>query len=198
MADARLQRLDLLRQITQAIGDRQEVGSMLGVVLDRLERDLPIDFGCVCLLAADRDELTVTRIGPRSRVLKQALGLDEGMHLPIEREGLSGCFEGQLIHEPAIATESLPFAQRLLHAQLQAVVIAPLRIDDMVFGVLIAARHPAQSFCSGTCEYLKQLSEHVALALHQAELFKAFQKSYDELRESQQVIVRQKQKRALG
>jgi len=53
-----------------------------------------------------------------------------------------------------------------------------------VFGVLIAARRQAHGFSSGECEFLRQASEHVALAAHQAQLYSALQQAYDDLRQT--------------
>ncbi len=75
---------------------------------------------------------------------------------------------------------------------------APLLVESQVFGVLIAARHPAESFSSGECEFLRQLSEHVALAAHQAQIYTALQQAYDDLRQTQQAVMQQERLRALG
>ena len=67
-----------------------------------------------------------------------------------------------------------------------------------MFGVLIVARADAAGFSSGECEFLRQLSEHVALAAHQAQLYGALQQAYDELRQTQQTVMQQERLRALG
>ncbi len=67
-----------------------------------------------------------------------------------------------------------------------------------MFGVLVAARRAAHSFSSGECEFLRQLSEHVALAAHQAQLYGALQQAYDDLRQTQQAVMQQERLRALG
>src|SRR5262249_10922378 len=67
-----------------------------------------------------------------------------------------------------------------------------------VFGVLVAARRPANAFSSGDCEFLRQLSEHVALAANQAQLTGALQRAYDDLRQSQHTLMQQERLRALG
>jgi signal transduction histidine kinase len=71
-------------------------------------------------------------------------------------------------------------------------------VESNVFGVLVAARSVAHSFSSGECEFLKQLSEHVALASHQSQLYKALQQAYDDLRQTQQAVMQQERLRALG
>jgi len=77
-------------------------------------------------------------------------------------------------------------------------VAAPLLVESSVFGVLIAARQPAHSFSSGECEFLKQASEHVALAAHQAQLYGALQQAYEDLRQSQKAVMQQERLLALG
>jgi signal transduction histidine kinase/ActR/RegA family two-component response regulator len=81
---------------------------------------------------------------------------------------------------------------------LNALVAAPLLVESQVFGVLLAARTEAESFSSGDCEFLRQLSEHVALAAHQVELYTRLQQAYEDLRESQDTILQQERLRALG
>ena len=47
------------------------------MVLRKVEEDLPIDFGCVCLYDSATSTLTVDTVGARSRALLPALGLAE-------------------------------------------------------------------------------------------------------------------------
>ena len=45
---------------------------------------------------------------------------------------------------------------------------------------------------------MRQLSEHVALAAHQAQIYTALQQAYDDLRQTQQTVMQQERLRALG
>ena len=67
-----------------------------------------------------------------------------------------------------------------------------------MFGVLITARRTPDAFSSGECEFLRQASEHTALAANQAQLYGALQRAYDDLRTSQQQVMQQERLRALG
>jgi signal transduction histidine kinase len=91
-----------------------------------------------------------------------------------------------------------PFPQRFAAAGLHSLVIAPLIVEDEVSGVLVCARRDAQAFSSADCEFLRQLSEHTALASHQAGLHAALQRAYDDLRQSQLALLQQERLRALG
>jgi signal transduction histidine kinase/ActR/RegA family two-component response regulator len=77
-------------------------------------------------------------------------------------------------------------------------ILAPLVVEARVFGVLVAARREAGSFSSGDCEFLRQLSDHVAVAARQAELYGNLQAAYEDLRRTQQAVMQQERVRALG
>jgi signal transduction histidine kinase/ActR/RegA family two-component response regulator len=111
---------------------------------------------------------------------------------------LSRCVRGDLVYEPDISQIRLPFFQRMAQTGLHAMVAAPLLVESKMFGVLLAARRKAHSFSSGECEFLRQASEHVALAAHQAQLYYALQQAYDDLRQTQRAVVQQERLLALG
>jgi signal transduction histidine kinase/ActR/RegA family two-component response regulator len=195
---SQLSRLDLLQRITRATGERHDLPSVFRVVLRHLEEDMPLDFGCLCMYEPDAEALSVAVIGPASTQLAGALGLAEQDSVPIDRNGLARCVGGELVYDPDTREIRFPFPQRFAHAGLHALVVAPLLVEKRVFGVLVAARRPGDSFSSADCEFLRQLSEHVALAAHQAQLYSALQGAYDDLRQSQQAVMQQERLRALG
>ena len=203
-ARARLQnqlgRLDLLHRITRAIGERQDLPSIFQVVLRNLEDELPVDFGCLCLYddRADAESLIVAAIGARS--LEHALEpvISRQMRLPIDQNGLARCVAGQLVYESDVNTIAFPFPQRFARAGLSSLVLAPLLVEKRVFGILVVARRPVNAFSSTECEFLRHLSEHVALASNQAQLHGDLQRTYDDLRQSQHTASQQERLRALG
>jgi signal transduction histidine kinase/CheY-like chemotaxis protein len=195
---SQLSRLDLLHRITRATGERQDLPSVFRVVLHALEEHMRLDFGCLCVYEASVEALSVAVIGPRSARFCSALALAERERIPIDENGLARCVGGELVYEPDTRDLKFPFPQRFTRAGLYALVVAPLLVEKRVFGVLVAARHAAQSFSSADCEFLRQLSEHVALGAHQAQLYGALQRAYDDLRQSQQAIMQQERLRALG
>jgi len=195
---AQLGRLNLLSRITRAISERHDLRSIFQVVVRSLEEDLPIDFGCICLRELPEAVLTVACIGARSASVAADLALSDQARIPIDQNGLSRCLQGHLVYEPDTAKVPFPFPQRLATGGLRSLVAAPLLVEGQVFGVLVAAREAANAFSSGECEFLRQLSEHVALASNQAELLNALQQACDDLRKSQQAVMQQERLRALG
>src|SRR5215471_3331607 len=59
---SQLEKLDLLQQITRAIGGRMDLASIYRVVLQSLEENLAFDFGCICSYDAPLPELLVVQI----------------------------------------------------------------------------------------------------------------------------------------
>ena len=195
---AQLQRLALLSEITRAISERQDLPSIFHVAIRSIEDSLPVDFGCVCLYQREEHTLTVGGVGAKSSALSAELALPRNAIIPIDENGLARCVRGELVYEPDTRHVAFPFPQRLARGGLRAMVIAPLRVESHVFGVLVAARREADSFSSTDCEFLRQLSEHVALAANQAQVYTALQAAYDELRQTQQSALQQERLRALG
>jgi signal transduction histidine kinase/ActR/RegA family two-component response regulator len=195
---AQVGRLSLLQQITRATGERQDLPSIFQVVLGSLEENLPIDFGCFLLHDPGAQSLTVAALGRKGSRFAERLSLLPQSAVPIDANGLSRCVAGELVHEPDVSKVQFPFPQRLASAGLRSVVFAPLIVENQVFGVLACARAAANAFSSRECEFLKQLSEHVALASHQARLHGALQQAYDDLRQSQHTVMQQERLRALG
>jgi signal transduction histidine kinase/CheY-like chemotaxis protein len=196
---SQLGRLDLLHRITRAIGERQDLPSIFQVLLAYLEAELPIDFGCIALCdPSDAQAVRIVTIGIRSQSLAERLAIDQQPRVPIGQNGLARCVAGELVYEPDVGAVDFPFPQRFARAGILSVVLAPLLVQKRVFGVLIVGRRAAQAFNSTDCEFLRHLSEHVALATHQTQLYSALQQAYDDVRQSQHAILQQERLRALG
>ena len=195
---AQLGRLGLLQHITRATAERQDLPSIFQVVLGSLEENLPINFGCFLVYDPATQLLTVSSLGVSGRVFSDKLALEENANISIDQNGLSRCIAGQLVYEPDILQAPYELLQKLATVGLRSIVIAPLSVENQVFGLLVCARCLVQAFSSEECEFLKQLSEHVALASHQTRLNIALQQAYDDLRQSQHAVLQQERLRALG
>jgi signal transduction histidine kinase/ActR/RegA family two-component response regulator len=196
--NTQVSRLALLQEITHSIGSRHDLLSIFQVVLGSLEEHLPIDFGCVCLHESSAGTMTVECLGPASNAQAAALAMPPKATVEVGRNGLYRALQGVLIHEPDVSLVNSPFPQRFAAAGFKSLVLAPLAVESVVFGVLVAARRLPNAFSSTDCEFLKQLSAHVALASHQAQLYGALQRAYDDLRQSQQSVMQNERLRALG
>ncbi len=188
----------LLQHITRAIEDRQDLQSIYQVVLVSLEENLLVDFCCILLHEPASRTLTVGRMGASSRYHADALALTDALAVPVDESGLAKCLAGELVYEPDVGKVALALPRRFSAAGLHSMVMAPLIVRNEVSGVLVCARKAADAFSSSDCEFLRQLSEHVALASHQIRLYGDLHQAYEDLRQSQVAILQQERLRALG
>jgi signal transduction histidine kinase/ActR/RegA family two-component response regulator len=193
-----LERLALLHRISRAIGERQDLRSIFSVAVGNVEDRLPADFACLCLFDPADRTLEVAQVGAKSAPLAEVLAMNLHARIELDENGLSKCVNGTLVYEPDLSDAAFPFPQRLARAGLGSFVASPLQVESIVFGALIVARTAPQAFSSGECEFLRQLSEHVALASHQSQLHTALQQAYDDLRQTQEAVIQQERLRSLG
>jgi PAS domain S-box-containing protein len=192
-----LERLRLLDRSTRAIGSRQDPASVLAIVMATLEQEFAIDLTCACLYDAVAKVFLIESVGTRGAAAVEPPGIRKGVPLVVEARGLALCMQGQLVYEPHLQTESYTFPA-LAAAGFGSFVLAPLGAEGTVLGVLVAARKDSDGFSSDDCEFLRQLSHHLALALNQAELYSALQRAYEDLRQTQQRAIQEERLRALG
>ncbi len=191
-------RMNLMHQITRAVGERQDLPSIFQVVVSTLEDQMPIDFGCMCLYDAATNDVVVSCVGSRSARLAGEMALTEQAQVNVGEDCIAKAVRGELIHEPDTLVALSAFPQRLARGALRSMVAVPLLVEGKVFGVMVVARRAAAAFSSGECEFLMQLSEHVALAAQHAQLYHALQSAYEDLRQTQQAVVQQERLRVLG
>jgi PAS domain S-box-containing protein len=194
-----LERMQLLDRITHAIGAHQEARKVFDVVLRSLEQSLGIGFGCVALYDTEPAEITISYVAEKSARLGAQVGLAENARIAVDAEALARCLRGELVYiEDLAGVVHSPLCDRLLSGDLHALVAAPLVIEEEVFGLLLVARSAAQAFSPDDCEFLRQLSSHLALATQKAQLYDALQVAYQDLRQTQQTVMQQERLRALG
>lgn len=196
--ESQLARMDLLSQITRAIGERLDLQSIFQVVIQSLEDKLPVDFGCIGLYDPHSTVLDIKKIGSKSYAFSDRFSILQKKQINIHENKLTKFSNGNLIYEPDVRKADAPFFRELSDAGMISVVVVPLNLENQVFGGLICARKELDSFSSGDCEFLLQLSEHVALAANQANLHDALNKAYNDLKQTQQTVLQQERLRALG
>ena len=190
-------RIKLLNQITHAISERQDLESVLYVVLRQLEDHLTIDLGLVCLFERTAETLNIAALRLKNPLLAGKLDLHEGMVMSLEQTGLRVCKHGESVVTPDTYKSPALLSERFASAGFRSAAAIPLLVDGKLFGTLVVSRL-MESFTPSECEFLHMLSEHVALAAHQAQLHAELEKAYNDLRKTQQTVMQQERLRALG
>lgn len=193
-----LTRIRLLNDIAHAISERQDLPSILNVVLGQLEAHLPIDLGSVYLFDLQTKTLRLAAIQAKDRSLSSPESLRREDRVALPTTGLDTCSQGETLHVRGAATSVSPIVRWLAGQGMESVVAVPLMVDKSLFGILVAGRGKGDGFSAGEQDFLRALSEHVALAAHQAQLHAELQRAYDELRQTQQAVMQHERLRALG
>jgi signal transduction histidine kinase/ActR/RegA family two-component response regulator len=195
-----LSRMELLNNISRAIGERQDIASIFEVVVANLEEHLPVDLACVFHCGPQEGRVTVGAVGPKSAPLALEVGLQQRAAVVSADDGLGLCASRGLVYQPEVGSLQFPLPQRLARGGLRAVVVAPLLIEHTgeLFGALLVARRGPDGFSASDREFLRQLGEHVALATNHARLYTDLQAAYDDLRLTQQRATQHERLRALG
>jgi signal transduction histidine kinase/FixJ family two-component response regulator len=191
-------RTNLLNQITQVISERQDLESILYVVLRQLEDFLSLDLGLVCLFDRGADTLNIAALRVKNPLLAPKLGFREGVVMSLEQAGLRMCKHGEVVHMPDTFKIHAHLAEHLASAGFRSTAAVPLMVENKLFGVLIAARLNPDAISSSECEFLHTLSDHVALAAHRAQLHTELEHAYNELRQTQNTVMQQERLKALG
>ena len=197
---AQVARLSLLDEITRAISERHDVDSIFQVVIRTLEGSCPwISPASACTTTGKR-RLEVRRVGTRSEALamelslpEQRAGADRSERLSRVASTASWCTSPTSQHVHVSASRRGWRAAGCARWSL-----APLRSRARCSACWWRRAATRRFSSSGECEFLRQLSEHVALAAHQAQLYSALQQAYDDLRQTQQTVMQQERLRALG
>ena len=191
-------RISLLNQITQAISDRQDTDSILHVVLRQLEDHMVLDLGLIALLDPKTRVLNIAALRVKNSLMATQFDLHEGSVLPMTESGLDLCEKGQTVYFSDTIKSTAPFVEKLAVTGWRSAAAVPLMVEEKLFGVLITARLKTEAFSSGDCEFLRMLSEHVALAAHQSRLHRELETAYNELRQTQATVLQQERLKALG
>lgn len=191
-------RITLLNQITQTISERQDLESILRVVLRQLEDNLGIDLGIIALADPEAAKLNIAALRIKNSHLSVKLELLEGAVMPLAETGLEDCVRGKSVYVPDTIKAPACLTEKLARAGMRSAAAAPLMADGKLFGVLLVGRLKVDDFREPETEFINTLSEHVALAAHQARLHSELEDAYHELRQTQQAVMQQERLKALG
>ncbi|MBU6411406.1 MAG: response regulator, partial [Verrucomicrobia bacterium] len=191
-----LSRIHLLNQITYAIADRQDLKSIVSIVLQQLEERLPSDYASAYFINEQKQQFITMLRGPASQPIAERLGIPDA--IAVSETPFGPCFGGEMVYAPDTSQLKAPMARRVAAAGFLSAIGVPLIVEQKPFGLLVLMRHERDAFSQGERDFIRGLSAHVALAIHQARLYQDLQMAYNELRESQQAIMQQERLKALG
>jgi len=191
-----LTRINLLNEITYAVAERQDLDSIVLIVLQQLEDKLPIDYGSAYFFDAQAEVFNAMVRGPKSQKIADELQVPKA--IPLANTPFRPCLQGEIVYVSDAEKLDLVMSKKMSNAGIFSAIGAPLTVEGKTFGLLVLQRRPKNAFSAAEREFIKGLSAHVALAIHQAQLYRDLQTAYNELRQSQQTIMQQERLKALG
>ena len=189
-------RISLLNQITHAVASRQDIESIVTIVLQQLEDHLPVDYGTAYWFDEHSDTLKVLARGPKTKPIAEALRIPES--IPLELTSFRPCVAGEIVYIPDASQPDLAMAKKMSGAGFNSCVAAPLLVQNKVIGLMVLLRRDTDAFSGPERDFIRGLCAHVALAIRQVQLYQDLQKAYDDLRQSQQAVMQQERLKALG
>ena len=189
-------RISLLNQITYAVAARQDFESIISIVLQQLEAHLPVDYASAYLFEADTKILNVLVRTPKSQSIAAALKIPDS--IPVGETAFHLCLDGEMVYVADTGRMELGLPKKTAEAGYRSAVGVPLVIEGKTFGLLVFMRREMDAFSRAERDFIRGLSAHVALAIHQAQLYQDLQKAYNDLRRSQQSLMQQERLKALG
>lgn len=198
-SDAQLSRMSLLNQITRAIGNRHDLDSIYQVVTNTIENELPADFCLTASYSEQNGSITFRSLGKQTENAANKVGFFLHESIPARGVHLDRALLGEFVYQPNLSG-SMCITGEGMHelADLDSMVIAPLMNENKVLGIITTARKGLDAFSEDELEFLRQLAEHVALALAQTALLQELQEACHNLQRTQQLVLQQERLRALA
>ena len=196
-------RISLLNQITYAVAEHRNSADIISIVLQQLDDHLPLDYSVAYRLDEPAGMWTFMGRGFKSRPTAEQI--QAPVSIPVANTMFSRCAQGETVYvpdqsafDPVPGQADLPVLRNVAGAGLISAVGVPLIVEGKVFGVLVFRRRARDGFSEAERDFIKGLSAHVSQAIYQAQLYQNLQKAYDDLRQTQQAVMRQERLKALG
>lgn len=165
-----LQRIQLLNEINRLVLGRQDLASILQVVLGQLQQHLPADFGSVHLYDAAGQSFQIKALQWEADHSETQRRLRADWNFAQAGSELEAVAGAEALPRIDLSSCQGPLFGRLGQLGLRSAVAIPLLVEGTLFGVLLVGRVSPDGFRPEEIRFLQALSGHVALAGHQARL----------------------------
>ena len=125
-----LEHMNLLDQITRAIGERQDLHSIFQVVVRALEDSLPLDFCCIACTIRMRTRCASSGSASRAARSRSRWRWRSARRSASTRTASRAACAASSSTSPTSAASRFPFPERLREAGLRSLVIAPLLVGE--------------------------------------------------------------------
>ncbi|MBN1834305.1 MAG: PAS domain S-box protein [Spirochaetales bacterium] len=195
-----------LNAVARDIAGRDNLESILRVVMHYLEESFAFATGGIALVSEDGNSYTFVALSARGRTLARRLGVKEGTRLLLSQSFLPdlGASPEPLIFPLAdlvpagLSEPATELFGRFQSSGLQAMVVVQLAAQDVQSGTLFMLYRQAVSLSEEELEFLRGMAEYVSLALRNRSVYDELEGSYRQLQAAQQAMMRQEHLKAMG
>ena len=187
-----VERLKTLNMLSQKIGTTLDLEEVLDFIVDSAAWLLDVPFASIYLLKGGKLELHAFRgwLHPRLRGHVFEVG-DGGVGQVAER--------GELVYIESVVDDPLwPFPDESRRHGLSSFLGMPLKSDGKVVGVLCCMTLDRRRFRKDQYELITAFANQAAIAVRNAEVYSQLEDSFQELRRTQQLMVRTEKLSSLG
>ena len=188
-----VRRLRLLSNLSGAMASRQSLPSVYDVTTSSVRSELPVRLCAVCDVLHADDDLRVISVSAAD-----AIALVSGQRLSGASAVLTLLADDSVRYVPDTESQPGDFSWQLFGGGLGSAVIAPLRKDGRIHGLLLAARGERRAFEEGDIQFIQQLSDNLSMAIAQSTMQASLQHAYDEIKLAQSALMQQERLRALS
>ncbi|MBN1582858.1 MAG: response regulator, partial [Anaerolineae bacterium] len=178
--EQRAARLQVVHEIDQAILTARSPQEIAQVALAHIRRSVPGTDGYVALLERDGGEIVVFAVDA-----ERPAALQVGSRFAIQGSPeLDTILESKLISDDDLMRQpDLPHVLAALRETgIRTYLAAPLRVQDALVGIMVIASERPQHFTTTHQDILREVSNQVAVALHNARLEAARRAESERLR----------------
>jgi PAS domain S-box-containing protein len=169
-------RLEALRDVDQAILAAESPEEIASAVLRRAQRVIPFESASVSATDWEAEEVRVLATSEKNV-------LNAPRTVPLDDVYLSDRVRAGKTEVASVEDyEAVPdAAERMCEMGLESILCLPMVVEDEVVGVVHVGRTEPDAFTEADWEVGRELADHMAIALRQAQLLAAVQRRQEEL-----------------
>jgi signal transduction histidine kinase/CheY-like chemotaxis protein len=200
-----LSQLRLLKGVAETAAGNLDLKLILARALRELDRYLPLHV-CLVWLVDDNipDQVTLAASNSIPKTRASALGLAEGMQLPMQETPFQECFsKGQGLYRDLAAEDGAraplsPLGQQLARHGATCFFAAPLRAGDRTVGILQSVCTRSTGLSGEQIQLLYLVADLLGPAISNCRLYERLRTTYEALGAAQEQLIRVEKMRALG
>ncbi len=191
-ADELARRLDVMRDVSAALGSTLDLSSLLNELLRSIMRVMPAERAFLLLRGADTGDLEARAVWPLD---------DRSEGRAISRSIVEQAMERRttLLLSDAMADERFGDVESVRDLRIRSAICAPLLRAGEVLGVIFLDTTSATHvFDRGDEEMVSSIAAQAAVAIENARLYTELRQAYEELQHAQEQIIRTEKLSIIG